>query len=128
MLQREAQGRTSTRKIVAIEPLATDEFAHADLVESVQTLPNIETGFHLHIYGGNGTSPDESTVGSQVVEHSKYYFEDQEPSVRKTSDPDFAAIGDARKVCARIAHSGHGLAKAHDGTYHTGNCVPIQRY
>ena len=92
------------------------------------TPPDIETGFHLHIYGGDGSSPDESTMGSQAVEHSRYYFEDQEPSVRKTSDPDFEAIGDAKKVCARIAHSGHGLAKAHDGTYHTGNCVPIQRY
>ena len=90
--------------------------------------PDIRTGFHLHLYGGDGTSPDESTMGSQAVAHSKYYFEDQEPSVRKTSDPDFEAIGDAGKVCARIAHSGHGLAKAHDGSYHTGNCVPIQRY
>jgi actin-like ATPase involved in cell morphogenesis len=90
--------------------------------------PDIRNGFHLHIYGGDGTSPDESTMGSQAVRHSKYYFEDQEPSVRKTSDPDFKAVGDATKVCARIADSGHGLAKAHDGSYHTGNCIPIQRY
>ena len=90
--------------------------------------PDIEHGFHLHIYGSDGTSPDESTMGSQAVKHSKYYFEDQEPSVRKTSDPDFEAIGDAKKVCARIAHSGHGLAPAYDGGYHTGNCIPIQRY
>jgi uncharacterized protein (DUF2141 family) len=34
----------------------------------------------------------------------------------------------ATKVCARIARSGHGLAKAYDGSYHTGNCIPIQRY
>ena len=90
--------------------------------------PDIETGFHLHIYGGDGTSPDESTMGSQAVKHSKYYFEDRQPSVRKTSDLDFEAIGEAKKVCARIAHSGHGLAKAYDGSYHTGNCIPIQRY
>ena len=90
--------------------------------------PDIKTGFHLHLYGGDGTSPDESIMGSQAVEHSKYYFEDQEPSVRKTSDPDFEAIGDAKKVCARIAHTGHGLATAYDGSYHTGNCIPIQRY
>ncbi|MCU7727857.1 Hsp70 family protein [Actinoplanes sp. KI2] len=90
--------------------------------------PDIKNGFHLHIYGGDGASPDESTMGSQVVKHSKYYFEDQQPSVRKTSDPDFQAIGDAEKVCARIADSGHGLAKAYDGSYHTGNCIPIQRY
>ena len=90
--------------------------------------PDIKNGFHLHLYGGDGTSPDESIMGSQADKHSKYYFEDQEPSVRKTSDPDFEAIGDAKKVCARIAHSGHGLAPAYDGSYHTGNCIPIQRY
>jgi actin-like ATPase involved in cell morphogenesis len=90
--------------------------------------PDIKTGFHLHLYGGDGSRPDESTMGSQAVHHSKYYFEDQQPSVRKTSDPDFQAVGDAEKVCARIAQSGHGLAKAYDGSYHTGNCIPIQRY
>jgi hypothetical protein len=90
--------------------------------------PDIRSGFHLHLYGSDGTSPDESTMGSQAVKHSKYYFEDQQPSVRKTSDPDFEAVGVAAKVCARIADSGHGLAKAHDGSYHTGNCIPIQRY
>jgi len=89
--------------------------------------PDIKKGFHLHIYGGDGTDPDESTMGSQAVQHSKYYFEDQEPSVRQTSDADFDAVGDAKKVCARIAHSGHGLEKAYDGSYHTGNCIPIQR-
>jgi len=89
--------------------------------------PDIQSGFHLHIYGGDGIHPDESTMGSQAVRHSKYYFEDKEPSVRRTTDPDFQAVRDATKVCARIADSGHGLAKAHDGSYHTGNCVPIQR-
>ena len=92
------------------------------------TPPDIQKGFHLHIYGGDGTDPDESTMGSQAVKHSKYYFEDQQPSVRRTTDADFEAVGDAKKVCARIAHSGHGLEKAYDGSYHTGNCIPIQRY
>jgi hypothetical protein len=90
--------------------------------------PDIQTGFHLHLYGGDGAHPDESTMGSQAVKHSKYYFEDKEPSVRKTTDPDFEAIGNAKKVCARIARTGHGLEKASDGSYHTGNCIPIQRY
>jgi actin-like ATPase involved in cell morphogenesis len=89
--------------------------------------PDIGKGFHLHMYGGDGTKPDESTMGSQAVRHSKYYFEDREPSVRRTTDSDFTAIGDAGKVCARIAQVGHGLAKAADGTYHTGNCIPIER-
>jgi len=89
--------------------------------------PNKVTGFHLHIYGGDGTDPDEATMGSQAVKHSKYYFEDQQPSVRQTSSTDFQAVGDAKKVCARIAQAGHGLAKAYDGSYHTGNCIPIER-
>ena len=92
------------------------------------TPPDIKTGFHLHIYGGDGIHPDEATMGSQAVIHSKYYFEDQEPSVRRTADDDFKAIGNAEVVCARIAHSGHGLVKAYDGSYHTGNCIPIDRY
>jgi molecular chaperone DnaK len=92
------------------------------------TVPDIEKGFHLHLYGGDGSMPDEATMGSQAVRHSKYYFEDQQPSVRKTSSPDFQAVGSAVKVCARIARSGHGLTKASDGSYHTGNCIPIQRY
>jgi molecular chaperone DnaK len=91
------------------------------------TPPDKRRGFHLHVYGGDGTHPDEATMGSQAVVHSKYYFEDEQPSVVKTSDSDFDAVGDADKVCARIAQSGHGLAKAADGGYHTGNCIPIQR-
>ncbi|GIE99979.1 Hsp70 family protein [Paractinoplanes rishiriensis] len=89
--------------------------------------PDIRKGFHLHMYGGDGTRPDEATMGSQAVRHSKYYFEDEEPSVRRTTDSDFTAVGDAGKVCARIAQVGHGLAKASDGSYHTGNCIPIER-
>ncbi|MBO3741319.1 Hsp70 family protein [Actinoplanes flavus] len=89
--------------------------------------PDTVKGFHLHVYGGDGQNPDETTMGSQVTAHGEYYFEDQQPSVRRTSDADFEAVGDAPKVCARIAKSGHGLARAADGSYHTGNCIPIQR-
>ncbi|GGN86145.1 hypothetical protein GCM10010112_67330 [Actinoplanes lobatus] len=89
--------------------------------------PDTAKGFHLHIYGGDGQSPDETTMGSQATAHGEYYFEDQQPSVRRTGDADFEAVSDAPKVCARIAKSGHGLARAADGSYHTGNCIPIQR-
>nr|MDT0663167.1 Hsp70 family protein [Micromonospora sp. DSM 115978] len=91
--------------------------------------PNIANGFHLHLYGGDGTRPDESLMGSQATSHGSFYYEDQQPSVRLTSDEDFVeSVGDAEKICARIAKNGHELAKAHDGSYHTGNCFPIQRY
>lgn len=89
--------------------------------------PDTVNGFHLHIYGGDGQSPKESTMGSQATAHGKYYYEDKQPSVRKITDQDFEAVGDAVKVCARIAKSGHGLALAADGSYHTGNCIPIVR-
>jgi molecular chaperone DnaK len=89
--------------------------------------PDTAKGFHLHIYGGDGQKPHESTMGSQATAHGEYYYEDQEPSVRKVGDGDYGAVGDAKKVCARIAKSGHGLALAADGSYHTGNCIPIDR-
>jgi molecular chaperone DnaK len=89
--------------------------------------PDIQKGFHLHVYGGDGQEPDETTMGSQVTAHGRYYFEDKQPSVRKVTEEDFEAVGDAKKACARIAKSGHGLARAADGSYHTGNCIPIDR-
>jgi molecular chaperone DnaK len=89
--------------------------------------PDTEKGFHLHIYGGDGLKPNESTMGSQATAHGKYYYEDKQPSVRSIGSGDYGAIGDEKKVCARIAKSGHGLAFAADGSYHTGNCIPIER-
>jgi hypothetical protein len=90
--------------------------------------PNVNGGFHLHIYGGDGTDPAEETMGTQAADPGKWYVEDQNPSVRKATGRDFTtAIGDAPKVCARIATSRHRLVKATDGSYHTGNCVPITR-
>ncbi|MFY1671353.1 Hsp70 family protein [Plantactinospora sp. WMMB334] len=91
--------------------------------------PDIQNGFHLHLYGGDGTNPDEATMGSQASSHGSYYFDDEQPSVRRTSSRDFKeSIRDAQKVCARIAKNGHELAKASDGSYHTGNCLPIERH
>ncbi|WP_198171147.1 Hsp70 family protein [Actinoplanes awajinensis] len=86
-----------------------------------------EKGFHLHIYGGDGQHPDESTMGSQATAHGKYYYEDKEPSIRRVTDSDYEAVGNATKVCARIAKTGHGMVRAADGSYHTGNCIPIKR-
>ena len=37
------------------------------------------------------------------------------------------AIGDAPKVCARIATAAHELVPDAQGKYVTGNCVPIER-
>jgi len=91
--------------------------------------PHAAGGFHLHIYGGDGTLPDESTMGSQSSTPGRWYVEDENPSIRKASSNDFKkAIGaDATRVCARIADAQHALMKDADGGFHTGNCIPIQR-
>jgi hypothetical protein len=90
--------------------------------------PNVSGGYHLHVYGGDGTDPVEDTMGRQAADPGHWYVEDANPSVRKASGRDYTkAIGDAPKVCARIANAGHRLVKAVDGGFHTGNCVPITR-
>lgn len=90
--------------------------------------PNVRGGYHLHIYGGDGTNPPDRIEGVHAANPGKWYVEDQNPSVRKASSTDYTqAIGDAPKVCARIANSRHELVPDTDGTYKTGNCVPIRR-
>jgi hypothetical protein len=34
-------------------------------------------------------------------------------------------VGDAPKVCARIADAEHGLVPDATGGFHTGNCLPV---
>jgi molecular chaperone DnaK len=91
--------------------------------------PNINGGFHLHIYGGDGKTPPARIMGAQAANPGVWYVEDKEPSTRATSGDNYRkAIGDdAEKVCARIAEAGHHLVKDNDGGFKTGNCVPIQR-
>ena len=91
--------------------------------------PNIAGGFHLHIYGGDGTTPPEETMGQQAGSAAGvWYVEDRNPSVRRATSSDYRqVIGDAPKVCARIARSNHHLVPDANGTYKTGNCVPIER-
>jgi hypothetical protein len=91
--------------------------------------PDVNGGYHLHIYGGDGTNPAAETEGRQTLENrGTWYEEDQKPSVRTASSKDYrTAIGDAPKVCARIANSIHSLVLDKNNTVVTGNCVPIDR-
>jgi molecular chaperone DnaK len=92
--------------------------------------PNVNGGFHLHIYGGDGTDPPASVMGAQAKGNAgNWYVEDDNPSVRSASSNDFKeAIGaDAQKVCARIADRRHNLVPDKSGGFATGNCVPITR-
>jgi molecular chaperone DnaK len=90
--------------------------------------PNVSGGYHLHIYGGDGTTPKAEFQGLQAMTPGQWYVEDEKPSVRTASSKDYKrAIGDEPKVCARIAAAGHQLVQDKNGTYVTGNCVPINR-
>jgi hypothetical protein len=91
---------------------------------------NSDGGVHLHVYGSDGDNPPARIMGDQVPESEQgdWYVEDRNPAVLKVSDPNFKrAIGDARKVCARIAGPDHMLTPDKEGAYATGNCVPIKR-
>ncbi|ROO51552.1 Hsp70 protein [Micromonospora sp. Llam0] len=91
--------------------------------------PSTNGGWHLHIYGSDGTNPPDSIMGSHVPEDQQgfWYVEAKQPSVVWTDDPAFInAVGDQPKVCARIANSAHELARHDNGSYTTGNCVKIR--
>ncbi|WFE26392.1 Hsp70 family protein [Solwaraspora sp. WMMD791] len=91
--------------------------------------PAANGGWHLHIYGSDGTNPADRVMGTHVssAEQGFWYVEDQRPSVIWTADPAFVnAIGEYPKVCARIANSSHALVKHDNGSYTTGNCVKIR--
>jgi TIR domain len=99
-------------------------------VEYAGSKPDINKGYHLHIFGSDGKHPPDYTMSSHVPKSTrgKYYYEDRRPSVLDLKDSRFIeAIGDAPKVCARIAIPGHGLVPDNKGGYKTGNCVPITR-
>jgi molecular chaperone DnaK len=91
---------------------------------------NINGGYHLHVYGGDGTNPPAAVMGMHAppAEQGKWYVEDRRPAVLDITDERFrTAIGDAPKVCARIADANHHLVPDANDTYVTGNCVPITR-
>ncbi|MEU4221714.1 Hsp70 family protein [Actinoplanes sp. NPDC026623] len=91
--------------------------------------PSKSGGWHLHIWGSDGTNPPDEIMGEQAPEDQQgtWYVDDEQPSVIGTDEPAFVkAIGHAPKVCARVANSQHGLVPDDNGTYKTGNCVPIK--
>jgi hypothetical protein len=91
---------------------------------------SVDGGRHLHIYGGDGTTPSDGVMGHQVPEseQGKWYVEDRRPAVLDVTDQRYVlAIGDAPKVCARVATADHVLVTAEDGTFRTGNCIPVTR-
>jgi len=91
-------------------------------------LPSIKKGYHLHLYGGNGVTPTADIEGRQSATPGHWFAADASPAVLKATSHDFIwAVGDAPKVCARIADAQHNLVRDVDGGFDTGNCVPIRR-
>jgi hypothetical protein len=90
---------------------------------------NISNGFHVHIYGSNadGTDPADSRMGSHASNPGSWYVEDKQPSVHASGTSQYNTVGNKPKVCARIAKNGHQLVPDANGTYKTGNCVPVTR-
>ncbi|HLU33012.1 MAG TPA: Hsp70 family protein [Natronosporangium sp.] len=89
-------------------------------------VPTIQNGFHLHIYGGDGTTPPDHTMGTHADQRGDWVIKDTNPAVL-TADEVSRVIGDYPKVCARIANGDHQLVPDTSGGYTTGNCWPIQR-
>lgn len=99
-------------------------------VEYAGSAPNVNRGYHVHFYGGDGKNPPDYTMGSHAPksQRGKYYYDDRQPSVLSTGDERYtSAIGNAKKVCIRIAIAGHGLVPDNNSRYKTGNCRPITR-
>jgi actin-like ATPase involved in cell morphogenesis len=85
-------------------------------------------GYHLHIYGGDGTDPAASAEGTQATSPGRWYDTDDNPSIRPADSADYQkAIGNSPKVCARIANPHHELVDDPTNSYATGNCIPITR-
>jgi molecular chaperone DnaK len=92
-------------------------------------VPNISGGFHLHVYGGDGTAPPDEVMGNHHQpsgDRGSWRVWDQDP-ITLSADDVARYIGDSPKVCARIADGNHHLVPADGGGFTTGNCVTIQR-
>lgn len=91
--------------------------------------PSVGGGYHLHLYGGDGTSPPGEIMGAHAASPGSWQVEDRGSPLSYAADHQFVTqvVGDHPKVCARIADGGHALVPAAGGGYGTGNCVTIQR-
>ncbi len=89
----------------------------------------VNGGYHLHLYGGDGTTPPAATMGTHHHQPGRWQVEDRDSPLRYPLDHRLVVevIGDEPKVCARIADPTHALVPTSDGEYSTGNCIPIRR-
>jgi molecular chaperone DnaK len=92
-------------------------------------IPATNGGYHLHIYGGDGTTPADEIMGAHASNAGSWQVEDRPTPLTYPADHRLVAnlIGAHPKVCARIADPGHALVPAQGGGFATGNCVTIVR-
>ncbi|HEU4347729.1 MAG TPA: Hsp70 family protein [Actinoplanes sp.] len=92
---------------------------------------NINGGFHLHIYGADedGSDPADARMGSHADNPGDWYIDDEQPSVHRAGSSQYKTVSGHPKVCARIAQGRHRLVPdvSDTGTFHTGNCVPLEK-
>jgi hypothetical protein len=90
--------------------------------------PDINGGFHVHVYGGDGTTPPAEVMGNHVPEDSRgdWLISDDNPVILD-SDQFVTYVGEEEKVCLRVANGAHELVQDNNGGYETGNCWPVQR-
>lgn len=86
--------------------------------------PNVNGGFHLHLWGSDGESPPAESMGTHATDRGTWVIKDEQPAVLNAQQV-ANVIGANPKVCARIANGSHALVPDDDGGYTTGNCVPI---
>jgi molecular chaperone DnaK len=92
-------------------------------------IPATNGGYHLHIYGGDGTTPADEIMGAHASNAGSWQVEDRTTPLTYPADHRLVAnlIGAHPKVCARIADPAHALVPAQGGGFTTGNCVTIAR-
>lgn len=89
-------------------------------------IPNINGGYHLHIYGSDGSNPPDEIMGVHSPSAGSWVIKDENPAIL-SADQVAEVIGDHPLVCARIADSRHWLTQDTHGGYTTGNCITIRR-
>jgi hypothetical protein len=93
-------------------------------------VPNKTNGYHLHLYGGDGTDPPADVMGAQAPQGQRgsWMIEDLPSPLEYSNGEDILdMVSGQEKVCARIASSDHHLVPSSDGAFGTGNCWPIER-
>jgi hypothetical protein len=56
-------------------------------------VPDVNGGYHLHLYGGDGTDPPADVMGAHAPQPGRWQVEDRSPPVRYPADHPFVTEG-----------------------------------